>query len=40
MSDTPKLRIQEWLVPPVRLPVFIVLPIAAAAIMHRESIFN
>jgi hypothetical protein len=40
MSDTPKIEFREWLVPPVLLPVFIVLLVAASAIMHWESIFN
>lgn len=40
MSDTPKFKFREWLVPPVLLPVFIVLLVAASAIVHWESIFN
>jgi hypothetical protein len=40
MPDTPKFKFREWLVPPVLLPVFIALLVAASAIMHWESIFN
>jgi hypothetical protein len=40
LSDTPKFKFQEWLVPPVLLPVFIALLVAASAIIHWESIFN
>jgi hypothetical protein len=40
MSDTPKFKFREWLAPPMLLPVFIVLLVAASAIMHRESISN
>jgi hypothetical protein len=40
MSDTPKFKLREWLVPPVLLPVLIVLLVAASATMHWESIFN
>ena len=31
MNESPKFDIREWLVPPVLLPVFIVILVAAAA---------
>jgi hypothetical protein len=40
MSDIPKPKLREWLVPPVLLPVFIALLIAVSVIVHWESIFN
>jgi hypothetical protein len=35
MSDTRKFDIREWLVPPLVVPIFLALLIAAAAIMQR-----
>jgi hypothetical protein len=35
MSDTRKFDVREWLVPPVLLPIFLVLLIAAAAVLQR-----
>ena len=35
MSDTRKSDIRDWLVPPLVVPIFLVLLIAAAAIMQR-----
>jgi hypothetical protein len=35
MSGTQKFDLREWLVPPVLLPVFLALLIAAAAIVQR-----
>jgi hypothetical protein len=35
MPDIPKFDIREWLVPPVLLPVFLGLLIAAAVIIQR-----
>jgi hypothetical protein len=35
MSDTRKFDIRDWLVPPLVVPIFLVLLIAAAAIMQR-----
>jgi hypothetical protein len=35
MSDTRKFNVREWLVPPVLLPIFFVLLIAAAAALQR-----
>jgi hypothetical protein len=35
MSDTGKFDLREWLVPPVLMPIFFVLLIAAAAIIQR-----
>jgi hypothetical protein len=35
MSGSRKFNLQEWLVPPVLLPVFFVLLIAAAVIIQR-----
>jgi hypothetical protein len=40
MPDSPKSNFREWLVPPVLLPIFIGLLVAASVIMHWESIFN
>jgi hypothetical protein len=40
MSDTPKFKLREWLVPPVLLPVFIALLMVVSVIVHWESIFN
>jgi hypothetical protein len=34
MSDTRKSDIRDWLVPPLVVPIFLVLLIAAAAIMQ------
>jgi hypothetical protein len=34
MSDTPKFDFREWLVPPVLLPVFLGLLIAAAVVIQ------
>jgi len=35
MSDTAKFNFREWLVPPVLMPIFFVLLIAAAVVMQR-----
>ena len=35
MSDTRKFDFREWLVPPVLMPIFFVLLIAAAVIIQR-----
>jgi hypothetical protein len=35
MSDTGKFDFREWLVPPVLMPIFFVLLIAAAVVMQR-----
>lgn len=35
MSDTGKFDFREWLVPPVLMPIFFVLLIAAAVIIQR-----
>jgi hypothetical protein len=35
MSDTGKFDFREWLVPPVLMPIFFVLLIAAAVIVQR-----
>lgn len=35
MPDTPKFDIREWLVPPLVVPIFLVLLVAAAAVMQR-----
>ena len=35
MSDIRKFDVREWLVPPVLLPIFFVLVIAAVAILQR-----
>jgi len=35
MSDTRKFDVREWLVPPVLMPVFFVLLIAAAVVLQR-----
>ncbi len=35
MSNTPKFDFREWLVPPVLLPVFFGLLIAAAVVLQR-----
>lgn len=35
MSDTHKFDFRDWLVPPVLLPIFFVLLIAAAVIIQR-----
>ena len=35
MSDIGKFDLREWLVPPVLMPIFFVLLIAAAAIIQR-----
>lgn len=35
MSDTSKFDLREWLIPPVLMPIFFVLLIAAAAIIQR-----
>jgi hypothetical protein len=35
MSDTRKFDIREWLVPPLVVPIFLVLLVAAAAVMQR-----
>jgi hypothetical protein len=35
MPDTPKFDFREWLVPPVLMPVFFVLLIAAAVVLQR-----
>jgi hypothetical protein len=35
MSDTRKFDVREWLVPPILLPIFFVLLIAAAAVLQR-----
>jgi hypothetical protein len=40
MPDTPKFDVREWLVPPVLLPIFIVLLVAASVVAHWNSIFN
>jgi hypothetical protein len=40
MSDTQKFNFREWLAPPVLLPIFIGLLVAASVIIHSESIFN
>jgi len=34
MSDTLKFHLRDWLVPPVLLPIFLALLIAAAVIIH------
>ena len=34
MPDTPKFDVHEWLVPPVLLPVFLGLQIAAAVVLQ------
>jgi hypothetical protein len=34
MSDTPKFNLRDWLVPPVLLPIFFALLIAAAVILQ------
>jgi hypothetical protein len=35
MSDTRKFDIREWLVPPLLVPIFLMLLIAAAAVLQR-----
>jgi hypothetical protein len=35
MSNTRKFDIREWLVPPLVVPIFLVLLVAAAAVMQR-----
>jgi hypothetical protein len=40
MPESPKSSFREWLVPPVLLPVFIGLLVAASAVTHWDSIFN
>jgi len=35
MSDTGKFDILEWLVPPLVVPIFLMLLVAAAAVMQR-----
>jgi hypothetical protein len=35
MSDTSKFDLREWLVPPVLMPIFFVLLIAAAVMIQR-----
>jgi hypothetical protein len=35
MSDASKFDLREWLIPPVLMPIFFVLLIAAAAIIQR-----
>jgi hypothetical protein len=35
MSDTHKFKLREWLVPPVLLPLFFALLIAAAVVIQR-----
>lgn len=35
MSDTRKFDIRDWLVPPLVVPIFLLLLIAAAAVMQR-----
>jgi hypothetical protein len=35
MSDTGKFDIREWLVPPLVVPIFLMLLVAAAAVMQR-----
>lgn len=35
MSDPAKFDVREWLVPPLLVPVFLVLLIAAAAFLQR-----
>jgi hypothetical protein len=35
MSDTRKIDLREWLLPPVLLPIMLALLIAAAAIIQR-----
>jgi hypothetical protein len=35
MADTPKFDFREWLVPPVLMPIFFGLLIAAAVILQR-----
>jgi hypothetical protein len=35
MSNIPKFSLREWLVPPVLLPIFFVLLIAAAVLIQR-----
>jgi hypothetical protein len=35
MSDTRKFDIRDWLVPPLLVPIFLALLIAAAAVMQR-----
>jgi hypothetical protein len=35
MSDTRKFDIRNWLVPPLLVPIFLVLLIAAAAVLQR-----
>ena len=35
MSDTHKFVVREWLVPPVLMPIFFVLLIAAAVVLQR-----
>jgi hypothetical protein len=34
MRDTPKFEIREWLVPPVLMPIFFALLIAAAVVLQ------
>jgi hypothetical protein len=34
MRDTPKFDIREWLVPPVLMPIFFALLIAAAVVLQ------
>jgi hypothetical protein len=40
MPDTPKFDFREWLIPPVLMPIFFALLIAAAAVLHWQSIFH
>jgi len=35
MSDVSRFDLREWLIPPVLMPIFFVLLIAAAAIIQR-----
>jgi hypothetical protein len=35
MSDTGKFDIREWFAPPLVVPIFLVLLVAAAAVMQR-----
>jgi hypothetical protein len=35
MSGTQKFDLREWLVPPVLLPIFLALLVAAAAVIQR-----
>jgi hypothetical protein len=35
MSDTHKFDVREWLVPPLLVPIFLMLLIAAAAVLQR-----